>query len=213
MPRVWSATFSLLIVIAVSVSAQTVPESLRELVKAYARDRPGEPLVLLGPVGDYSPKTVAELTQEAELVAVGRLSKRHSYVGRDERRILTDYAIQDLRVLAGRSETVLAQAAATPSVLTLLGGEITIDGVQVRGAPTDDLVVRNGGEYLMFLRPSRGGGTGRYEPYHGGIFAIDVGVIRPPLRNGDIIFKDAFDASLPIVMGQIEAAAKVRPKK
>jgi hypothetical protein len=206
---------ALLILTSVSASTQTSDEEhLRALVKAHARERPGEPYRMVGPVGDFSPKSVAELSQEAELVVLGRLSKPRTYVGPGGA-LYSDYAIQDRRVLAGQSDTVIArsQLASMPLILTRYGDEMTIDGVQVRAERGDGSDVKEGREYLMFLTPSRGGGVGRYESYGGAIFGVELGLIRPLIRNGDIAFPDGFDAPLPVVSGQIERAAKVRPKK
>jgi len=213
--RLWSAVVALLILTAVSASTQTTPEEhLRQLVKAYAREHPGDPYLMLGPPGDYPSKTIAELTQEAELVVLGRLSRVQTYVGSGSA-IFSDYAIQNRRVLAGQSDTVIArsQLASVPLILTRYGGEMTIDGVQVRAERGDGSDIKEGQEYLMFLRPSRGGGVGRYESYGGAIFGVELGLIRPLIRNGDLAFPDGFDAPLAIVSGQIERAAKARPKK
>ena len=175
-----AALCSLLILGAISASTHAQDQRLRDLAKFYARDHPGQPMLMVGPTADHEAKTISELTKEAELVIQARVGKLQSYFGRAGDRVVTDYAIQDWRLLAG---------------------------------PSDHLtVVDGGGEYLMFLVPSLAGG-GRHLPYNGGIFKIDVGVIRPVIQGGRDIFEDAFDSPLPLVIGQIETAAIARPKR
>jgi hypothetical protein len=70
--------------------------------------------------------------------------------------------------------------------------------------------ITDGGEYFLFLKKARSPGPGRYEPYYGAVFSIEEGKFKPLLRDGNIVFKDVYNAALPEVVSKIEAAARFR---
>jgi hypothetical protein len=201
-----SAVCSLMIA-GLVVSSETAPQSLHEAAKRYAERYPGQPMLLPGPVGDTPPKTVAELTRGAEVVFHARVAKLETYLGKDGRRVLTDYAIQDQVLLAGRTAGAVARALDTskPLVVTVIGGDQTIEGVEVHAHSSDSASIVDGGEYILFLRLGRGR-EDRYEPYNAAIFAVQEGKVKPLHKQADILFKDAFDAPLETVVAKIEEA-------
>jgi hypothetical protein len=83
-----------------------------------------------------------------------------------------------------------AMDATKPLVVTMYGGELTIEGVQVMASSASSRSAVDGGEYLLFVMPSRGGGE-RYEPFHEGVFAVEEGKIKPLVRQADTLFKGA----------------------
>ena len=184
-----------MVIIAASVEPATPAlQYLNELAKAHARSSPGEPLLVLGPVGDAQPKTIPQLTREAEVVFQGRVYLLKTYVGSDGRRVLSDYAIR-----------ARAHDFSKPLVLTALGGELTIDGVRVIATPAAERTLVDGGEYILFLMPSRGGGD-RYEVYGSGAFEVQGGKIKPLHVQGEALFSDAFNAPLETVLSRIQRA-------
>jgi hypothetical protein len=162
------------------VCAEPAPQALHEWAKAHARKSPGEPLMVLGPLGDTPPKTIAQLTREAEVVFHGRVYLLKTYLGPDGERVLSDYTIRGRELLAGRTAVAVARAedASRPLIVTVIGGELTIEGVQVIATPADRRSMVDGGEYILFLMPSRGGGD-RYEVYSAGIFEVKEQQIKP----------------------------------
>jgi hypothetical protein len=190
---------------ASALSAGTPPQRLRELARAHAQNATGEPLMIPGPLGTPHPKAIAELTREAEAVFHGRLIRLQTYLGKDGERILTDYAIREERLLAGRTAKAVARARdfSKPLVVTALGGELVIEGVRVIQSPADERSIVDGGEYVLFLMPSRSSGD-RYEVYNAGIFEVEKGRVRPLHSQSDTLFKDAFNASLETVLARVE---------
>ena len=65
-----------------------------------------------------------------------------------------------------------------PLIVTVYGGEVLVEGVEVQSSSADSAAITDGGEYL--------------------------------LRDGNIVFKDAYEVALPEVVSQIEAAARLR---
>jgi hypothetical protein len=196
----------------VVASLEAGGQHLREMAKIHARKYPGMPLLQVGPVGDYLPKTIEELTREAEIVIHARLARLKSYVGADGERVLSDFAIRDQLLLAARTAdaAAAAQGASQPLIVTVYGGEVMVEGVEVQSSSANSAAITDGGEYLLFLMKARLPGTGRYEPYYGAVFSIEQGKLKPLLRDGNIVFKDAYEVALPEVVSKIEAAARFR---
>jgi len=196
------------VIIAASVeSATPALQYLNELAKAHARNSPGEPLLVLARWETLNQKTISQLTREAEVVFQGRVYLLKTYVGSDGRRVLSDYAIREQTLLAGRSTAAVARPHdfSKPLVLTALGGELTIDGVRVIATPAAERTLVNGGEYILFLMPSRGGGD-RYKVYGSGAFEVQGGKIKPLHVQGEALFSDAFNAPLETVLSRIQRA-------
>jgi hypothetical protein len=212
MPRLTLGALFLAAASTVVASLEAGAQPLNELAKAHSRKYPGTPLLQVGPPGDYLSKTIEELTREAEVVIHARLVRLKSYVGADGERVLSDYAIRDNVMLAARTADAAAvvQGASQTLIVTLFGGELMIEGVEVRSSDANLAAIADGGEYLLFLMKARRAGPGRYEPYYGAVFSIEQGKLKPLLRDGNRVFKDAYEAALPEVVSQIEAAARFR---
>jgi hypothetical protein len=160
----------------------------------------------------YEPKTIEELTREAEVVVQATLVLARSYVTPRADRVLTDYSIVTPTVLAGRSpvSTPNRDGTAPALILTVYGGEVVLEAVTVRGLDTNREPITSGGQYLLFLMPSRSGQAGHYEIYYGGIFEIGAGNARALISDRDRVFKDATNTPLPNLLNQIRVAAPVR---
>jgi hypothetical protein len=174
-----------------------------------ARESGGKPLELRGismPSGP--PKSIEALTVEADVVLLARLSRRNSYLSPNEYHLYTDFVINEPRVISGN--LVLPSAApraATPLVITLLGGEIVIEGVPVRYL-NDNFSAMVDGEYLLFLK--RDQDVGRFQIYERGIFRLDGQLVKPLAREADDMFPDLRGASVPALISRVENAAKQR---
>ena len=168
MPRL---TFGVLLLATCTVAAslEAGGQKLRELARAHSQKYPGTPLLQVGPLGDYLPKTIEELTREAEVVLHARLVRLKSYVGADGERVLSDFAIRDNLMLAARTADAAAavQGASQTLIVTEFGGELMIEGVEVRSSAGGRAAITDGGEYLLFLKNARRPGPGRYGPTMG----------------------------------------------
>ena len=181
----------------------------RRILQKY----PGMPMIQVSPLGDYLPKTIEELTREADVVIDARLMRLKSYVGADGRNVLSDFAIRDHLLLAAQSSEAAAAVqgnVTAPLIVTVDGGEVIIDGVHVRSHDANRRSITDGGEYLVFLKKARQPGAGRYELYYGAVFSIEEGKLKPLLRDGNRVFNDAYEAALPEVVSKVEAAARFR---
>jgi len=129
--------FCLLSIALAAISPQSASaQNLREIAHEHARRGDGTPVEHVSSPGDYLPKTIDELTREADVVVRGRLVRGRSYFGPSEDRILTDYSIVEPRVIAGSMpmRSVSTPGVATPELtLTVFGGEVTVEGVLIRG--------------------------------------------------------------------------------
>jgi hypothetical protein len=206
MRRLGAAVYLLIMLGAVTGSAEPAQEALREMVRAHVQKFPGKPLTI-GQVVDPQAKTVAELTREAKVVFHARLFKVKSYVWKNGETILTDYAIREQQLLAARSDTAIIRATdiSKPLIVTVWGGEVTVDGVKVRATTLNEDTIVEGGEYVLFLKPSRAYAD-QYEPYNAGIFAIRDGKVRPTRKDSEYLFKDAFDAPVATLLSTISKA-------
>ena len=75
---------------------------------------------------------------------------------------------------------------------------------------TDFEPIKDGGQYMLFLRAGRLPGPGRYEIYYGAIFEVSQNTVRPLLRNAKDIFRGTADARLEDLVGRIQKAVQVR---
>ena len=181
-------------------------QNIRALARAHATDSPGVPLQLTGSPGDYSPKSVDELAEASDLILLGRLSRIQSYLGPNEDRILTDYRLQAQQVVAGNLPRITSKIPGNvpPLILTVYGGELTIEGVLVRATDPNRADIDEGKLYLLFLTHSRRGDPGYYESCYGGIFEVSQNRLKPILKHGETIFKDTAGSSLEDVLARIK---------
>jgi hypothetical protein len=195
-----------------SFSQITTAQDLRDLARDQARRNPGVPLEQPAPPGDYRPKTIEELTKEADLVVLAKLSRLRSYLSASADRVLTDYSIVESRVIAGQLPVLTTQKPGTelPLTLTVFGGEINVDGVVVRGTDNNRDAISDSGQYVLFLRKSRQPGAGRYEIYYGGIFEVLHDKVKPLLKRAAVVFGGTIDASPEEFISRVEASSVQR---
>ena len=135
-----------------------------------------------------------------------------SYLTSNEERILTDYSIQEAHVIAGRLPVLRVQipGEVAPLILTVYGGEVTVDGLLIRNIDHNLGVIEDGRQYLLFLKPSRSSEAGRYEIYYGGVFEVLQDRVRPLLRGAENIFKGVGGLPIKDLIQQIEKAGQAR---
>lgn len=202
----------ILLAVFFNVPTAAFSQNLRDQARQQAVQNPGVPIYQPAPPDGHYPKLVEELAREADLVVHATLSHPHSYLSPGEDRILTDYAIQKPNVIAGRLPQVSARVPGqrVPLILTVWGGVVTLEGVPVRGKDQNRESIRDGGEYLLFLRQSRQPEPGRYEIYYGGAFEILAGEkVKPLLKRANDVFKDTVDAHLTPLLARVRAATNI----
>ena len=192
--------------------ASTAAQNLRELAREQAARNPGEPIEQPAPPADYPPKTIEDLAGEANLTLQARLKRIKSYLGPSEDRVLTDYSIVGAAVIAGSLPVNMSPSprVTSPLILTVYGGEVVVEGVRVRATDYGRDAIQDGGEYLLFLQPSRRGEAGRYEIYHAGIFHVSEGRARPLLKQADGVFLGTAVAPVTELLSRIRAAVNRR---
>lgn len=202
----------LLVIVAVVVCPEMVgAQNLREMARQQAIRHPGVPLLIPQAPSDYSPKTIEELARESEVVLQGKVSRVGSYPANDDR-VLTDFRILEPQVIAGRLDSASAprQGPGVPVILTVWGGEVVVEGVPIRGVETNGEAIKDGAQYLLFLRRARQSGPGRYEIHYGGVFEIVAGEAKPLIKNADTIFKGTNDTRLTELISRIQTAVQAR---
>ena len=71
-----------------------------------------------------------------------------------------------------------------------------------------DPPIVEGHEYLLFLRPSRLKGAGRYEIYYGGVFEVAGSGLKPLLKKGDEVFEESKNLTLSEVVDRVQSAKR-----
>jgi len=186
------------------VGAQTLVERARE----HARRYPGVPFDLPAAPAEFWPTTIEALTKKSEVVLVARLNRMNSYLNLD--RVLTDYSIREERVIAGSLPARMAQtpgAVVVALILTVWGGEVTVDGLRISGSDSNREPIKHGGQYLLFLMKSRRQEAGRYEIYYGGIFEVVADKVRPLFKQAENVFKGVGGTPVEDLIQQIENAS------
>jgi hypothetical protein len=147
----------LMLVAVLNCSGIAAGQNLRELAREHAIRNPGVPLQQPAPPAEYWPKTIEDLSREAEVVLQAKLSRINSYLSSSEDRVLTDYSIVGAKVIAGRLRLSSTRVPGTtaPLILTVYGGEVTIEGVTIHGTDNNRDAIREGAEDLLFSRQSR----------------------------------------------------------
>ncbi|MEO5895595.1 MAG: hypothetical protein ABIS06_07830 [Vicinamibacterales bacterium] len=193
-------------------SSVAAPQNLREAARAQAIRNPGVSLEQPAPPSDYEPKAIEELAKESVVVLQARLWKASSYLSQREDRILTDYQIAQPKVIAGRLGVASPSlpGPVQPLILTEWGGEVLIEGVPVRGTDHSREPIRDGGEYLLFLRESRPPKPGHYEIFYGAIFEVVQDEVKPLLKEADRVFKGPLEARLKELVLRIQSSVQAR---
>jgi hypothetical protein len=142
----------------------TIPDHV-----AANRGRP----VTLPVIRDIRPLPISTLAR-ADLIVYGKLIHLKSYMNDAKTDIYTDYQIIPDRVLVDRSATGAKRPGqAPPRIVTLYGGEITVNGTPVKVVDTSLSRWTEGANLLLFL--GRTDDEDRYRLYgdDAGIFEID----------------------------------------
>jgi hypothetical protein len=192
------------------LSGIAAAQNLRELAREQAIRNPGVPLVRPAPPGDYWPKAVEELAREADIVLQAKLTRINSYLSSTEDRVLTDYSILGPDVIAGRLRLPPMQipGKTVPLIVSVYGGEVVVEGVPIRVTDQNFEAIKDGRQYLLFLKQSRRAEPGRYEIYYGGIFEISQEEVKPLLKRADDVFKGTVDARVNDLVARIRAAVR-----
>lgn len=198
--------------IAVSANAFGQAPNLRELAREHALRHPSSTLDRPVPPEHLDAKSVADLSRDAAAVVTGKLVRKGTYLSPREDYIFTDYEIRDVTVLAGqlsvRTSSVPGQVSLP--VITLWGGEVVVEGVRFRDSNQNFAAIEEGVPYLIFLRPSMTGETGRYSLHNGAIFEIGSQQVKPLLKRGNQVFSWAEDVTVPDLIARIQSAGKAR---
>jgi hypothetical protein len=183
--------------VASGAFAQTIPE--------LARAKPASPVVR-GALRDVTPASFDELMKGAELVVEAKLQLVGSFLNKNEDYIYTDYKILPIRIFSS-APSVSNKATpgpGAPLILSVYGGELTIDGVTVKAVDYNVAMPRNGASFLLFLRPY----GEKYQYYRGAAFEIDQGQLKPLLKQPYDGYKDISASTLDQVVLKIQAAAR-----
>jgi hypothetical protein len=164
--------------------------NLRELARERALREPGSWIgAPPSSPGHFDPRTIEDLTRDSDVVVRATLRRPYTYLaGENESLLFTDYAIEDATVLAGALESYATRTpgdSTPPLLLTVWGGDLTIDGIRIHGPDSNFLTPQDGGVHLLFLRVSRAKQPGKYEVWHAGIFELSGEQLKPLLRRDD----------------------------
>jgi hypothetical protein len=145
-----AAALVCLLIAALTAAAQapTIPQ----LVAA----NPGKPLKFTT-IGDLAVIPIPELAAKSDVILVGRLEKRNSFLSETGYDIYTAYDVIPQRVIVDRvSMRARGRSGSLPTLtLTLYGGEIVINGTTVTYLDGDRAEWTEGSSLLLFLAPSR----------------------------------------------------------
>jgi hypothetical protein len=160
-------------------------------------------------LSEIAPSSIEELAKGSDVVVRARLRNGRSYV-KNGQYVLTDYDIDQPQVISGSiaSASVSKPLAVVPLVLSVHGGEVTINGEKI--TVKDDsmaMEISNGKEYLLFL--TRFGTEGlNYSLYNGGIFEIEKGHASALVRNANDVFKGAAQTPVDEMVKRVQGQQK-----
>jgi hypothetical protein len=167
--------------LATNADAQTIPQ--------LARSKPANPVVR-GRLLEVFPTTLDQLMAGADWVVDARITKLKSYLTPNEEHILTDYEVVPYRVfVATGADLPRAPQRPKPVILTMYGGDMTIDGITVSEIDYGLKRLKDKGRYLLFLVRWRTQGASQL--YEGAAFELDgehVKAIVP--TDEELLFKD-----------------------
>ena len=126
-----------------------IGQTLADMVRANG----GKPVTITGTI-DAPTVSVPDLPKYCDLIIVGSLTKKGSYVGKEQIFVYTDYALNPERVLLNRSKapaTSAAPAQTAPLTITLYGGTVEVDGVPVTVRDGSQPASLEGKRLLLFL--------------------------------------------------------------
>jgi hypothetical protein len=181
---------------------QTISDRL-----ADSSRKPGTPLVI-GTLGEPVPLSIEELTKRSDMVVEARLALLKTYINDRDTAVITDYAIQPIRILTGAVSGAARQPGiATPLVLSVYGGEVVRNGVTIRAVNHNLEPLIIGETYLLFLKHF-GNEPGRYDIYNTGVFELSENTLRPLTHHREL-YRD-FSKTYGDVVARVMAAASPR---
>jgi hypothetical protein len=188
-------------------------QTLRDRIREQGRSRPGVPLIL-PPVApaDLLPKTIEQVASEADAVVLATLFSKGSRLVADQF-IATDFAVVVSRAVAGRVPVLpsATPGVTVPLILSVAGGEALVDGVVVRTKNGNLEPIKEGHQYLLFLRSARPDHRpGEYEIYDEAIFEIVDEAVRPLFKDAANIFTGTVDRRASDFVNRIERAGRSR---
>jgi hypothetical protein len=134
------------ICLAYGVQAQK-PPTLRERA-AIANEK----ALTIPFIDDVSPVSIADLTKGSDLVVEGRLRPVRVYLSPGEQYVYTDYEIVSAQVIVDRESAGRQPGPGGPTIVTLLGGEMVLEGKNVTLIDTTRRSLADGSQFLLFLK-------------------------------------------------------------
>ena len=103
-------------------------------------------------IEDVSPTSIADLAKGSDLVVEGRLRPVRVYLSHGEQYIYTDYEVVSAQVIVDRESAARQPSPGGPTIVTLLGGEMVLEGKKVTLIDTTRRSVADGTQFLLFLK-------------------------------------------------------------
>lgn len=194
------------ILTAVCLNGSTSGVATAQTIAESARARPGQPVVR-GAHPDLEPVSPERLAVEADLIVEADLVRTRTYLTPDEQYVFTDYRIIPTRVIAGQMSNTATKPGQPPDLtLTVKGGNLVVNGIEVQGIDYTLELPKDHGRYLLFLR--RFGTGGIYELVHGAIFEESGTGLRHLLKNKPNAYRDVTDAPRGALIERVQAARR-----
>jgi hypothetical protein len=129
------------------------------------------------------PPSAAKLLQQADVIVHGTVVEAEGRLSQDQRRVLTDYRVQPLRVLRDRQKVVLDSSH--PVLFTAFGGTVIVEGLKITYSVEHDTasIQFDVGDEVIFFGKERATGLMIY-PFD--VFRVRDGVVVPNGRLADV---------------------------
>ena len=180
---------------------QTIPEAVRA--------RPNSPLIR-GRMADVQPTTLHDLVTGADLVLDATVAELSTYLSSNQESLLTDFQVFPARVLVGNISTEPKPDASSPAILTMYGGELTVDGIKVTDIDHALRKLETGHRYLLFVK--RFGPAGHFSLYKAAAFEVgDHQALKSLLtRDEEHVFGEIIGTPFDEAVSKIEAIAAAK---
>lgn len=156
---------------------------------------------------DASAVPVTAMAAHADLVVVGRLTNKKSYLSEDKFHVYTDYQLIPSRIVVARTDTFTRTSPGSGEsiTVTVYGGELAVDGVLVTFIDHSRRDWTEGAELLLFLAADKGK-SDRFRVYGGaaGAFEVGVGQRVKSLRNASDKDPETEDLPLEQVLRKVQ---------
>jgi len=180
--------------------AQTISDRIYDPLR-----KQGEPVVIVGVLGEPTPLSIDELTKQSDLVLETKLARIQTYVNAADTAVLTDFEMLPTTMFVGSLPPLGRRL-----VLTCYGGEIVKDGVTVRAENHDRGELKENVTYLLFLKRF-GSEPDVYQIYNAGAFERSNDAAKPLARDGAYTFKD-FKKTYRDIVARIRDSVASRPR-